>query len=831
MATVKRTAWATYQGLRASNAEYTIRGDLAPDDGWVEFDSEIVDTSQLKLEKIPLIPFAQEFQPPLTRPVHIMYFSAGAGATVARRKTPTPSLNLAKNFKGLQTFGQLRISSEQGKEPIAVDHVYIHRDSAHDVGRKGQDGKNFFLQGRTRLRLTDGRDFWPDYGECYGYVNVPLSSTAGKTKFDPFSAQPEGEPYPLDVVMDWLFYHLPGSPIVNDIKEATSAFKDKPPIKIVRKFQPPYPELARLMQQYGLSISRERSGAYTLWRRGAVKVVVLKAETITSARSLEIKYPPPATRIFGGNIRRNQHRFGLPVSRDLDGRLYPLYEVIARYTSMAYALKQMAGAGQRQYEALPNDDIRKIAREDWGKLFQLSTVVGYDGTGPVLDLPMHNPMIAVKGGSVQTKSVQQAGQIDQVLAPPETSILADGSRRQEVREIPIVVIGNAFGQRLMDTTEEPTLTVAEAFAAASRERKAEIIKSLFNVEIGRLGRRRFGNNLRLYLDILRTDYGDLVRKKEKEHERLQIELNDVRATFNQVISDGNRWQVRVGMATALAENVLILQARLLALSAAVSEKKRELSALRAEFKKIEDIFAKIKERKDLTPEDRFWMNLGEIEFSPDAYRIDRRLGTITMNTPVGLISPPLTLNREHLSLIALPTLNVFYSIEHNTRTPADHYSLLAIRSAPGVTRFERTTGRWPHPAEISAGRQFPVKGSSLPVIPKEHPEIILYVDHNGDEFNGLTCDDLAIARAGEYLSGDVQQVEGMTFTYEGWVAPPSMKGVDSVTWSNAGDKPVTSVAYSSRYHKAGDGVDSPAKASDARTISVLAAKGDFRVSP
>lgn len=830
MAASKPAGWATFQGLRVARFEYTIRGDLAPDDGEVEFESETVDTDTLALDKIPLIPYDRNaFGIKFVNPVHIAVFAGlgGTGGTIARPSGPAPAdLFKAKDFKGLRTFGSLRFSSREtgaGSKPIAISEVYLHRDTAQDLRKQGSDG------GRTtKLRLTDARQFWTDLGDCFGFINV-VQSVGIQKAFNPLTIRPDGKPYALSTVLDWLFFHLPGPPIVRGIEKACAGLAE--PTNVIREHEPPYPEIARLMQQYGLALARELDGTYTLWRRQKRPILAIAgAPVVTPQRSLEVRYPPAAVRIRGAHIRRNLLRTALPVSRDLDGRIYPLHQVIARYSDREYALSQIPGDGERQFEALPNEDIRKIAREDWGRLFQISTAVGYDGSGPILDVPIFDPVVASKAGAIERRAVSTGGGAQfEIRAAPETSILADGSGTQDVHTIPPVVIGHSYGQRLLDTTEEPTLTPSEIFRAASRDRKREILKEFFNIESGKLLRRTFGNSLRAHMEIIFTEYGELLEKKTKEFERLQIELQDAKKTFSQIIFDGTRWRaLEIGQLSLAALEVLTLRDRLEALAFAADEKRRERDAIRAELKRVEIIIDKIKNRQDMTPEERFWINFGEIEFSPDAYTLTRETGIIRMHAPVGLVSPPLVLNREHLKLVTLPTLQVFYAIEHRTLTPADRYTMLLIVEENGNIKEERTRGRWPEPSKIAQGQEFPVRGSSLPVVPLPREEILLYLDSRGEEFNGKLCDEAARERGQEYLGSFVKQIEGATFYYEGWHAPDTMEGVDSATWTLSGGKPVTSVAHSNRFHTSSAQAESPAKAADARTVSVYAARGGSR---
>ena len=854
------TIAATYQGLRASDASYVTRSGFAPDDGWVDFDSELANTAELRLKRASL-DFFEDAAPPLPMP-----FSIGAllKTTVAATK-PKVDPGKALRFKDFKYVGSLILDSTAGAKPVPIHRVYLHRDAAEDIRKVGQDGGR-----RTRVRLTDIRQFWPDYGDCYGFVNV-YQLTKGRRVWDLRTLDVNNKRYSLSLVLTWLFLHLPGGQFVFGIDKATKG--EKPPANVILQHESPFRMLVQLFQRYNLDLQRNLDGTFTVWKRSRLTPSPIKTPAISFQRSLEIKYAPAAARVSGGKIRRNVRGILACASTDLDGKIKPLREVIEKYlgpvdigfdaafldaarefradekfrllakrretdlnikkiiTPMEYVLRQIPGMGDRQYELLKsNPPLLEIAKRDWGKLFQLVTVMGADDQRPSKQIPILDPAMttgaaaaAKKGLSSFVKALVGSKSLAIAFAAGafagaksffssggfETPI-ASGSGVDMVRTQKPIVVGDSFGQRL--------LTKSEILVDAIPDLRRDI---QFRVTQATLYLNHYAHERKKVL----ADIADINTDGKNWEATERVER---RVRFD-IISEGGEvsphytWTKppEVNRLAQLMETELLLalQTVLKNVEDALSDKEAELKALAVELGSLADLATAIKKDKDIPLKNRLWANLGLKVFSPNDYDITPERGLVRMNAPVGFVTPSFAVNREHFQLVALPTLQILYAVEMDTLTPADEYSALAIltgdaEGAPGTIKLSRKGGFWPTAAEVLEGKQFPVEGSRIPVVPIRAEEIILYVDENGTEFNGGICDFMASQKAAEYFAGSdggaTRQVEGVVFNYEGWHTPADLRGVDSITYSAYDGKPVTTVAHNNRFFTLD--VESPARA-------------------
>jgi len=759
----------SYQGLEVSDVEYTMKGGLAPDDGRATFDPEIInmDAANLRIGNPTLIPWGEGRGAP-QMPVDILVLEQ----TTFAGFPPPPDLGSASSFNTMRDYGTLQIDSEAGT-PVTIKGVYLHPDTAQADGMAGAEGKQ-----SVGVRLTDERIFWPDFGEAFGFINMSMT-VRGREVDDPKTLTADGKtPHSLGAVLAWLFLHLPGPPAIRNIFGATTGLN--PPKNVHLEHDRPFPWVQRLFSQYSLTLRRNTDATYTLRRRRNKSIAPLSgARILTQQRSLERPYPPAAVRVVGAKIARNLSRTAIAVSRGTDGKMYPLDDVIARSgLTTREALEQFTMPDSRRYEKL-SPEIRDIAKEDWGKLFQISTAVGYDGNIPHMDLPMEDLAFAVTGPPGRV-SVITGGRGGSFRLGTPTSELADGSGEQETRLRPPRVIGQTYEQRFFTAAE-----------------------------------------FKKYLPSLRTDLSAMLNRFKDE--LLALETQKAVA---EIVINGRRYQS--------GENYFFLtlaipefqEAELTrqAVERQITAKQAEIAEVDKQLGRLDAMVTLSRIRKDYAPEIALWTMRPMRDFPHDAYTLDRKLGVIRMHQPVGVIVPFIAASPEHFSVVAVPTLTVEYGVEHATQTPGDYYSMMVFRrSEIGGLEQERLTGRWPEPSEL--GKPLLTVGSAIPSVVVKDERLKLYIDREGVEFNGKLCDSAAFKKAVETLSEAHVQVDGAVFYYEGWIDPGDDETIDSITYRHLGGRPVTVVAHNNQYHATPGAGESTKRAQTTVATKVGARRG------
>lgn len=771
-----------YQGLICSDVEYTTKEGLAPAEGWVTLDPEYVNIPSVESilatqEKNLIIPWGARPNPELM-PVDPIIFATRTFAG----KRPLPDKGDAGNFFGLKPYGKLIFDSGEG--PKTISGVFLHPDTAFEIGIRDRNGKQ-----TIKIRLTDIRAFWPDFGECFGHVNVHQTIN-GITEFDPHTVLQDGKPLRTTAILAWLFFHLPGGLAVGNILEAAGGLGFES--DIIREFESPYPIIQRVFQTLSLTLIPRPNGTFNMAQKQEQDITpIAEAPKINVQRTLERNYTPQAVRFVGGRLRRNQSRIAIPMSHTLQGGLDHLKDVIESVMDFDEALRQMTMPGSRQFEQIKNDKLRKIAKEDWGRLFQISTVAGYDGSIRKADTPILDPMFTITG-TARTGVVTGPGGGTFEIGP-ESEFLADGSGTQEVRFTEPKVIGPTYGQRTLERDEflvfldELKGPLNESKTAAEEDRDALITElAKITAEIARLG--NDGKTLVPFnFDFLRGP-AELLRR-------------------------GRRVQIQV------------------------DEKTKEISQIQAAISELDDILTGLRIRQDMAPKQRFWSLIPTREFQQGTYTLDRKLGLIRTHQPVGIIQPVVALHQEHFRIVAIPTLKIFYSVEYDTLSPADFYNafIVAPPKPLGIITFNRGKGIWPEPIDAKLGQEIPFIGSNIEtqVLKEKPPKTFLYIDENGMEFNGVTCDDVAFRKGLEIFSESYRELSGASITYEGWLL---QRGDDltlsSVTWKNVGGDPVTMMIHNSSYQSVA-GTSSSRKSATTVAVRRAAGKGAdsiFRVN-
>ncbi len=807
---VKGLPWGLYQGLRCSNVGLTMREGFAPNDGFADFDPEIIPLLErlrrVRERKFPLI--AQVTLP--TRPMSIDEYErlfARGGETF----DAAPPGDVKTYFE-LSEIGTLEMQSEDPDPeekaepgarrvaPLEFRNVMLHPDTARQFAPQAEDGKT-----TVRVRLTDPRVLWSEGGDCFCRINVPT----GPNAYDRTTLDRKGKQRPADLVLGFLFFHLYLPPSLVGLREA---LKGEPaPQAVVVEHGSPLPEILRLMDFYGLTLFPMPEGHYLVYKRRARRVEPLTTAPIMSdLKNVESPYPPVAIRVRGGKVRRNVLRLAVPVSHDVDGKLYYQQRVMDRYNvPLEYVLSQIPRSGPQAFDRITLPALRKIAQDEWGKLFQVASAVGVSESEipPLRDLPMLSP--SVPKGALEAAFKERRKGDEFLFFDLSTDFmakfLANGTRRQATEEVAPLVMADSYVQRTR-TTAETIAYADDRIKALDRELQLLAAES---VEAAKLA---------LAMNV-NWDLIPVWEYEKKGFKRLFTVTKQLQTP-----------QAKGGLQGLIANpNDPARKAFWDAFWASFQEVQRQRkSELDGEITRLSSLKKRMVATREV-PEDakiRAWYNLSGRFFPEGTFSVlDAKTGLIRVNDPVGLLKEAPTVNLEQASLQTLPNLRVIYAVEYETGTPADFYSFMAVavneKGAPlGHIDVSRPDVKWPDPKDLDEKHRLPIFGSPLPVHVLKEGSIALKVDNAGTEFNGLSCDDIAQRKAIVALSAQPAALEGRVLTYEGWHRILDVEGVSMVQYSLQGGKPVTQVSHLNRYHMAG-GVESPAKAETLLSITGL----------
>ena len=809
----KEIVAATYQGLPLSSVDYTIRSGWGADDGALAIDTERVDVSSLLRDRMRVDPWTPPGALvgaliPINRPQDV------ATVAVGRRAPATIRPDAGGKFKLLSEFGALILHSRDGP-PVVIDRVYLARDTAHAVEREDVNGEQRFV-----IRVTDLRAYWPNLGDAYGHINVPMPG-GSQGQYEPGTTDADGKPKSLATALAWLFAHCTGSPTVRGIADVSRGARS--PEKIILEHESPYPILVKIFGAYGLDIQRDLDGGYTLFRRADIRARVLAAgHLITRQRTLKTTFGAPAVRVRGGYIRRNVERIFVAASRDLDGRVHDLETVRARWGFPAdRMLGEIPSPGDRQFEGLSNEQ-REIAREDWGKFFILPSMIGADGLkrAPMSDAPIL-PFMRARTSALAVPRLATGGSLARTARLRTfDGELADGTGEQaDIEEVPPIVIAETFSQRQLTTAE-----VLQQIDAEIRRINEELDPNPQAAARGVRGLRQMRLALERSIEALDLDAltgYDTPFWLLPQTGRLGVTDSFLGIFWVQtgeidVPLEPITFPTEFGIAQRRLEyvrdQVVIRRAQIRLVEDEIMKKTQEAIALQQKR------FA-LKNRLDVPSNHRLWMADGSRILDRGAYSLDQERGTLRTRAPVGFVVGTPSETSEPLELAAIPSVIVRYSVRYQTYTPGDRYSVVGVMTDAGQVLTAAPRGRWPDPIDM-AREPVPLATVGAPAHVVKADDIVLKADEVGTPFNDRLCERTALELIDAHLAKRARQIEGITHVYEGWVAPDSRTvGVDSITYSTDGGAAKTAVVWNSPYHAF---TRSPARADmDVTTVALI----------
>lgn len=348
---------ATYQGYPCKAVQYRRSPGLLPETGFVEIDMQFARKIDVRPRFIPWRGVNGFEFPGQTDP---LTWSLTRG-----RATVTLPAGVEAESPGFEYFGNLVLKSFNDQTGGLVDtityrDVMLEQSGIEEVTRQLAEVKSHD-RGTIRVPITDIRR-WYNHGAFFGAMNLKLKSG----EIDSFSSKNgRGQAWTALEAFEYLFFQLPGSPIISSQSEVRK-IKLANLGPLVGEGRPIVDVLQKLLNTYGLVAGMLPDGNYVVSLRNSSKfgpgqvptagggVGAAPQEEHYERRSVHVTDRPAAVIVYGPRRIRRVTLSYVPILQDADGRWYRVEDLVKLWGySMDKVNKQAFVGHEKNFEDVP----------------------------------------------------------------------------------------------------------------------------------------------------------------------------------------------------------------------------------------------------------------------------------------------------------------------------------------------------------------------------------------------------------------------------------------------------------------------------------------------